>query len=164
MPQSDCHIRICRKVKINLKGIGRKPDPRCHHRHFCIGSPLYGFPQCSGIVRNQNLFSKPNQEAMDALCKLFRRFPACPQLRVNGSVLNDRARYQLREHGHVSAEGNQVFLHRRFPPIHINDIGQCLKGIKGNPYGQRHMQHGKSRSCQAVYRFHRKIGIFEKSQ
>ena len=61
--QSDRHIRISGKIKIDLKSVCHNSYPRHQHTHLIIFQGRYLCPQKSEIVGQKNFFRKSRHKA-----------------------------------------------------------------------------------------------------
>ncbi len=164
LPQPYCHIGIAGKIKINLEGKRQNSHPGGQRAHLPQAHFRNRHPKFTHIVGNQHLFRQAEAEALHpAADRLQAGFPVV-KAGLHIPVLHDGTGYQLRKHGNIHAEIQQVLLHLCFSPIHVNGIRHGLKGIEGNPYGQRKRQKRKRSSCRGIDRLYQKIRVFEKAQ
>lgn len=75
-------------------------------------------------------------------------------------IADDGAGNQLREESNVQHDIPQAFL-CRFPAVHIDHIGNCLKRKEGNADWQCNLRNRKPHKRQAVQVFRKESKIFK---
>lgn len=95
VPQPDRHVGVAREVEVDLKGVGRHPDPRqvpgrsvCREDH--VGDD-------TDVVGNEQLLGKADDEVLEAQAELVNGVGSFPELLGDLVVADDRAGDQLGE-------------------------------------------------------------------
>ena len=164
VPHADGHVRIAGKIEINLEGKGQNPHP-CHSHAPLVWQNAADFrPEGAGLVGEKDFFGKPDEKAAHAEGKTIYGFRPAGQLRRNGLVADDGPGDELREHGHIGAEGDQILLNRRLAAVHVDGVGHGLKRVKGNPDGQGKAKKGKFTSHEAAQGTDKKVRVLKQGQ
>ncbi len=74
-----------------------------------------------------------------------------PELLVHILVFDDGARDQLREHGDIGAEGDDVLLHVRVSPVDVDKVTHRLEGVERYADGQGQIWLADGRAEDGVY-------------
>ena len=159
--KSDRHIGITGKIKIDLQRICDRTEPcnRCaHHRKITLHDRIC---QRSRHIGKDCLLCQTCHKSCYTICKFFCAVCSCIKLQCNILVAHDRSCNKLRKHRNIQCQLTRILLHA-FPavPIHINDIGQSLKRVKGNTDRQCYLPY-RQRRDQFLQVFHRKGHIFK---
>ena len=128
--QTDRHIRVAGKVKIDLKGKCDDPKPRRNYGQFAVAGN--GAPQKPDIIGKQNFLSQSADEALDTFTEFVKGVGALVNLVDNGLIAHDRSGNKLRKQGDICPKGNDIFLYLGIAPIDIYRVAHRLEGIKGN--------------------------------
>ena len=162
-PQADGHIRVARKVEVDLPRIGRRPQPgqRGGQELRPGGIDLVG--QQAELVGQQHFLAQAEEKADRSICKRIQSLPSVPDLVRHGGIADNGARHQLGKQGDIERYPQRVAFRRSLSPINVQHIAQPLKGKKGDPDGQRHFRHRKP-GPDAVQVCPQKAGIFEPAQ
>ena len=134
LAQSNCHIRISGKIKINLECISCCPQPCGCHRKTSRSHDRYGIPKNTDIICQQYFLTESDHKSVNTFCKICRILPSGLHLLCNRLILHNRSRNQLREHRHIGTILNPAYLDFRYPQIHIYGIGHGLERKKRNTY------------------------------
>ena len=79
-------------------------------------------------------------------------------------VADDGARDELGKQGHVGAEGNGIFLHRRVLAVDVDGVAHGLEGVKADADGQGQAQRRQGEPRQGVDVPGDKIPVLEEDQ
>ena len=120
--QSDSHVRVSRKVKVNLKGICGNAKPGTGHRQLALGQSREVFPKLAGGVGEKHLFAEPHGKGPYAGGYQCQRMRPLGQLLVDVAVAHDGPGDKLREKCHIGAEVADIFLRAGLAAVHVNDI------------------------------------------
>ena len=118
--QADRHIRISRKVKVNLEGKSQQPDPCGQNRKLL---ELHGgdlTPDRAHSIGDENFFAEACDKPFDAAGKIIEAFPAILKLSDNGAHTDDWPRNELREQRHIGAERDDIALHGDISTVQID--------------------------------------------
>lgn len=148
-PESDGHLRITREVIEQLQGIADHAEPRDrridHLRIFFHDQR----DRLAEDICQEHLLRQADDEDLDPVRKLLHAVGPAVQVRLDVMVPYDRPGDQLREHGYVQRQADQIPLNdplggifRRIP-VHVDHIGKPLECEKGDADGQRDVLHGK---------------------
>ena len=119
-PESDCHIAVTGKVKIDLKRTGDRIKPEEQNRFF---SRIFERGhQLGKDIRNQNLLGKTDREPSYAVSGVFHAVRSVFKLRGNIRIAYNGSGDKLREHGNIQSEINIVSLRRHVSPVYIDRI------------------------------------------
>ena len=165
LPHADGHVGIAGEVEVDLKAEGRDAQPAAdgRQRPGRLRRQLR-VPQCTDAVGQQHFFRKAHGEPPCPGGERRCRVRPVNQLRRNILIADDRPRHQLREHGHIGAEGHHVPLGGSVLPVDINGIAHGLKGEKGNADGQGQSQGGNGNAGDQREVGGEEIPIFKKAQ
>ena len=158
------HVRIAGKIKVDLEGIGKSAQPCRQRGQRSWRNRRRLLPQLSDAVGQQHFFDNAAQEAPRSRVKALPGFTAVLQCIAYIDVPHDRPRDELREHCHITAEGDDVPLRGAVAAVNIDGIGKGLKGVKRDADGQCDPWHGQGEREQSVDRFHQQSGILEKAE
>ena len=88
---------------------------------------------------------------------------ACPRVNLSGDVVvfYDRPGDKLREEGYVQQDLEKAFSAAAAVAVYIYDVGQALKGKKGDAYRQRNPRQGKPRAGQGIDGAEQKVRVLE---
>jgi len=161
MPQTDCHITVAGEIEINLQGVANRAHPCQRQNQFITFHCKNAVHDHADSIGNEYFFGKTAEKTADALCDFRQVHGTFCQLCFDVLVLDDRACDQLRKADDVERELCKIFLYGNIPPIHVNDVGHCLKGEKGNADGQCNVRHRNVHKGEQIERFREKSGIFE---
>ena len=143
--KADGHVRISRKIEIDLNGIADGAKP-CHRDRQPVGGHIaHARPKLARGVGQQHLFGKSAHKRAQAACQCRDRMIAARQLLVHVAISHDRARDELWKQRHVGAKRDGIALCVHLAAIDVDDIGKRLEGIKRNTDGERQSKGRKSR-------------------
>ena len=114
--QSDRHIRISRKIKINLKCVQNRQHPRIDRSQLCqrfLQHPVYR--RRKGISK-QHFFRQSVGKALDSIRHPLRRTLPVPNLFADIVILDDRSRDELRKERNIKRQMKDIFLRLNRPP------------------------------------------------
>ena len=129
-PEPDRHVRVSAEVEIELQGIGEGPRPggECRQGGGGQGGDL-GKEAAENICK-KDLFGKSLHKEEKTQPHLHEIDGMVLQLLLDVLIAHDRPGDQLREHGDIETEVRDGALRFDFPPVHVDHIGQGLKGVK----------------------------------
>ena len=161
-PQSDGHIRIAGKIKINLqrKCDGRQP---CQQNRL-LPAALQGSSKSPQLVGQQHFFGKAQHKARQPLSQILCRGVTLRQRSLHIAVAHNRSGNQLGEHGNIGRQPEKGALRRHRAAVYIHSITQGLKGVKTDANGQRNRQQSQFRFQRRIHSREKKVGIFEIAQ
>ena len=162
--QADGHIRISAKVKIDLQCIGADSDPVGHHGNIAVRQRTDGGVQGAEIVGQQDFFAQAENKPLCAFPEIDPVRGANAELLLHIPVLDNRARNELREQGQVQGEAQKALLRSHVLPVHVENIGQRLEGIKRDSDRQRQRRVMDVQSRQGVECIHQESEVFKESQ
>ena len=162
--QADGHVRISAEVEINLQCIGADSDPVSHHGNIAVRQRTDGGVQGAEIVGQQDFFAQAENKSLCAFPEIDPIRGADAELLLHISVLDNRTRNELREQGQVQGKAQKTLLRSHVLPVHVENIGQRLEGIKRDSdwQGQRRVMDVQSR--QGVEGIHQESEVFKESQ
>ena len=131
-PQADGHIRIAGEIEVDLQAIGCQTRPGCQ---CALGLPQ-NFPQAAHGIGQQHLLGQAHQEPGYPGGKLGDGLLPVLQHLGHIRIADNGPGNQLREKGHVGAEGERIPLHRGILPVDIDDIAHGLEYVEGDADGQ----------------------------
>ena len=163
LPQTDRHIRIARKIKIDLKGKRHCSQPRQRHAHIRAAKPFDLIPEYTDLIRQQHFFCQTEQKPLQAMgdtksCRLPR-----VHLFLHILITHNRSRDQLWKQAHIHSKRNDIVLRHRLSPVHINRVGHRLERIKRDTDRQCKLQKPKLRTRHLIQRPDGKIRILKKA-
>ena len=79
-------------------------------------------------------------------------------------IADDGPCNQLRKHGNIGSESNQVLLRLRLSPVYVNGIRHGLKSVERNSHRKRQPQKRQLSAQNLVCAPDQKIGAFKKAQ
>ena len=115
--QTDGHIRIARKVKIDLEGISQQPQPGRQHRHGGGLHTGYALPYPADGIGQQHLFAHTRREAPHPRAEILKALLPLPQLPRHGAHPHNGAGDKLGKQGNIGAEGDDVPLYLHIAAI-----------------------------------------------
>ena len=137
-PQTDGHVGIAGKVKIEPKPVRNHTQPRSQHRGGRLNR--CGLPKQPDVVRQQHLFRDAADKTLHARSKQIGRAAAVLQFVRDCLVADDGTRDELWEQGHIRAEIDDIFLRFRFAPVDIDGVTHGLERIETDADGQRQVR------------------------
>ena len=165
LPHANGHVGIAGEVEVDLKTEGRDAQPAADGRQRPGGlRRQLRVPQCTDAVGQQHFFPKAHGEPPCPGGERRRRVRPVDQLRRHVLIADDRPRHQLREHGHIGAEGHHVPLGGSVLPVDVYGVAHGLKGEKGNADGQGQAQRGNGNTGDQGEVGGEEIPILEKAQ
>ena len=162
--EADCHIRVSRKIKIQLQSEGDNAKPRAYNGELISRQLRDSFPDESYVVCKEDFFTQTAHKAFYAVTKQINAMYTVVYLVCNCLIANDGARNQLWEQRNIRAERQNVFLHLRISAIHINGIAHGLKGVKGDTDGEQQIRLRNSQPGQRIQIVNKEIAVFEHAQ
>ena len=167
-PDTDGHIGIPGKVKVNLERVGQQTNPRLRAGEGLQVTAHIDIGILPHHIGNEHLFGQPDHKAVEAQYAVRPiGFPG-NQLRCNGIEPDNGSCNELGKHDYVEDEICGTLQRRGHPAVDIHAIGEALEGVKGYTNGQgdggpTHLSDSKS--CQnSIKIVHKEVGIFEKEQ
>ena len=162
--QTDCHIRVSRKIIVNLQGVQQHTKPCPCYRQ--------GGKVCVQIVSRQRachigdhyLFGQSQTEACDTLAEILCRYGAVLDFSSNIAVTDDWSCYQLVIAGKI----HQIFIVSllccNLSAVDIQHIADSLEGVKGNTDRQSNLRHRQRKSGQQIDVFYHKSAVLKDAQ
>ena len=138
--QADGHIRISRKIIVNLEGICQSRRPGQAAGDISRRKLIDMVSASSQHIRKKNLLSETDHKPADAGSCLFQRHPSSVNLVADILVLDDRSRDQLREEGYIEGQLQHISLHGALAAVDINNIRKCLEGKERDADRQRYVE------------------------
>ena len=135
-PHADGHIRVAGEVKVNLHGIAHRPQP---------GHPGGEFPGLQAVgevghhrklIGQKDFFAQAHQKAAHPHGEVGPVLPPAVDLLGHRLVFDDGPGDELGEKGDVQGHLQWVALYLAPVPVHVQYIGEGLKGEKRDPQGQ----------------------------
>ena len=161
-PETDGHIRVAGKIKVELERKGERAEPRSGKAQ--LRSSGIDIPERADVVGEQYLLPKTNGKPLHAGGKLFGA--ETPRAKLGGHVLipDDRPGDQLWEERDKCAEADKVFLFLRVASVNVDRIGHRLERVEGNADRQCNLRHRKPHKRQAVQVFRKESEIFKNEE
>ena len=132
MPQTDCHVRISRKIEIQLQRIGNDAQPRRRHGNFICRQRENRIDDRTRRIGQQNFLCQTDDKSFEAVHKTVERFPTVVDFQINVMIFDNRSRDQLGKQGNKQSQLVKIPLRFDFAPVNVRQIGNGLKGVKGN--------------------------------
>ena len=129
--QSDRHIRISRKIEINLKCVQNRQHPRIDRSQLCQRFLHHPVHRRRKGISKQHFFRQSVGKALDSIRHPLRRTLPVPNLFADIVILDDRSRDELRKEGNIERQMKDIFLRLNRPPVHIHHVGKRLKRVEG---------------------------------
>ena len=144
-PESDRHIGIGGKVKVQLKGKEQSRDPRAGKRVRLRADGAF-LERLAADVRDQDLLRESDEKPLHARAEVHGRRFALRKRLFHVGILHDRTRDQLREAAHVQKQAEEPLLRFHAAAVHVDRVGQNLERIERDadrkPRGaERNAQH-----------------------
>ena len=161
-PQTDRHLTVAGKIKVELKGIGERSNPRLKKRN-CVRMRKDIRHPWRKAIRNHHLFEQPHDEdgqperdivVVDAKCTLR------DELRHHILVIQNRACYQMGENRHEFAIGHKRMI-TCLTAIGINQISRLGKGKKRDTKRKHNVRQVKTCSNNIICRRQKEIRVLE---
>ena len=117
-------------------------------------------------LASSTFLARPRTNSWTPEANCGQALPPRRQLLGHVPVADDGPGDQLREHGHVGAEAQQIPLGRHLAAVDVDGIAHGLEDIKGDADGQRDLRHRQpqSRGQQQIHRPHEEACVFEEGQ
>ena len=161
-PETDGHIRVAGKIKVELERKGERAEPRSGKAQLRSGG--IDIPERADVVGEQYLFPETDGKPLHAGGKLFGT--ETPRAKLGGHVLipDDRPGDQLREERDKCAEADKVFLFLGVAAVNVDRIGHRLERVEGNADRQREPERGDAYAGNAAERRGEQIEVFEENE
>ena len=161
-PETDGHIRVAGKIKVELERKGERAEPRSGKAQ--LRSSGIDIPERADVVGEQYLLPETNGKPLHAGGKLFGA--ETPRAKLGGHVLipDDRPGDQLWEERDKCAEADKVFLFLRVASVNVDRIGHRLERVEGNADRQREPERGDAYAGNAAERRGEQIEVFEENE
>ena len=130
--QSDRHIRVTGKIKINLKHKCQYSKPCGNSRQLRRIIPGHSLKDHSRLIGKQYFFSKSAHKPHDAVTDTFDITFALPKLHRDIRKTHDRPCDQLRKCRNISSKIDRISLSFCLSTVNIDRVGHGLKRIKRN--------------------------------
>ena len=111
--------------------------------------PGIGPPGC-GVVGHHHLFHQAGEEAGKPRLNLPRRADPVADLPGHVAVPDDGPGHQLVEGHDIHQMIGVAGLGPHRPPVHIQNVGQALEDIEGDPDGEGNLRHRQPKAGQLV--------------
>ena len=120
--QTDGHIRIPRKIEINLKRIGNNADPGRRRADVADAERKNFIGRLCHDVRDDNLLCQSLQKADGPLVKQRQGYLTFVNLAGNVVILQNRTGNQLREKRNKQSHFDNVLLRFANPAVYIDQV------------------------------------------
>ena len=147
-PQTDSHVAVAGKVKVDLKSISRQPQPRPDSRQILGCQGL--IPQLANSVGKKDLLRRAHGEAPDAGDEFVQILPPLLQLIRHGFIAYNGTGDELGEQCYIRAKDDGILLHRRVLTVDVDGVAHGLEGIEADADRQRQPQHRQLQPRQSV--------------
>lgn len=135
--QSDCHVGITGEIIIELEHARQGSRPCQRNGQLVPFLPERDFRHYGDLVRCQQFLGQAYDEPPNSVGELLEAMLTFPDLLHHRPVTHDRPGDQLRKKCDVQAYVQYAPLRFLLAPVDIDNIGQCLEGVKRNPDGKR---------------------------
>ena len=157
--ETDCHIAVAGKIVIDLQRERGRAQPGIQHRLLLRGAEAGH--QLAKQIGKQDLLCQPQHEAPRPGRRVRKHVGTAAQLRRDIGIADDRSGDELREHGDIRCQIDQVPLCRDRPAVHVDGIAQDLEGIEADADRQRERKQRDRQARQRVEIPDHKIGVLE---
>ena len=163
-PETDRHIGIAGKIKVDLQSIGENTDPRTYkrQRRKVFAEQFFSKRPCK--IGKNRFFEKTDTKPHRAARRFLDSTGALVDLFTDIAVTDNRAGNELREHRHIQKHFVKLRLHLHLAAVHVNNISKRLEGIKRNANRQRKPQKRNGNVEKAVGVGRKKVKIFKQPQ
>ena len=146
--QTDGHIAVAGKIKIDLQRKAHRVEPVIEHRQV----PGRFKRRDEGVenVRKQYLFGKPDDKPARTGGNIFERCFPIIQLRRNFRVPHDRLQKAL--------------LRRNIAAVHVDHVAQDLERVKADADRKRDVQELERKAGQGIDGGDKKVRVFAVSE
>ena len=134
--QTNGHIRIAREIKENLKRVGKGSQPSHAYGKLAVRCTKCLIRYDRQLVGQQHFLEKSPQEPFHACAKILPGGASFLDFSGNGFKSDNGTCNKLRKERDIQTHIQRIFLTFSLSPVHIHDIGDRLKGKKGNTDGQ----------------------------
>jgi len=147
--QTDRHVGIPGKIKIELQRVGQRHQPRAAHRQ-CLGLREPRRDHRADLVREHALLEQADEKDRDANGKVVRIEPVggrLGELRHDFAIVQDRSGDQMRKERHEQ----RVIQHRtvsRQPLPAIDQVADLGEGEEADPKRQRRRREDNAERAQ----------------
>ena len=148
-PQADGHVAVAGEVKVNLQGVGNRPQPG-HPPVQAVPQGESGVDHRGGHFGNQGLLGKAHGEAPEPLGRLPGGDPGAFQPLGELAEAGDGAGDRLGEEGEIEQHVGEAPGPGVFVPVDVDGGGHGFKGEKRNAQGSQEPRSGELRPQQAV--------------
>ena len=162
--QSDRHIRIAGKVKVDLHSVNRNRIPGAHHGNVIQITGEECVYDGTQMVGKNDFFAQTDHDPGQTLADVMGSGIPFGQLRLDGAVPDDGPSHQLGEHGYIQQEFGIAPLSPDLVPIAVHHIGNSLEGIKTNADGKPDVGDGQMNGKQSIDVFSGKSAVLEQKQ
>lgn len=139
--QTDGHVGITGEVEIDLQREGYDPYPCLPGGEIVEAAADEGRGDLAEDVGEYNLFPKADEEAVCALRDVGNGCMAAVDFLSHGVIPHDGACYELREHGDVEQQVEEVALRGRLAPVYVDKIRDRLEYVEADADGERYLRH-----------------------
>ena len=160
-PEADGHVRVSRKVKIDLEGEAEDAQPgrRCgENAEVGVQNASRRLP---GEVGQQYFLAQPAEKPRHARRDALPGAVSFADLFGDFTIAHNGSGDELGKQGHKQEIIQKVALHRRLVAVYIQGVRHCLKGIERYADGQSQSDDGYLDSGQRPHRAEKEIGILE---
>ena len=140
-PQTDRHIRITRKIVVDLQHKQYCAKPAAQHSH--LGEvPVHILNQKrSSDIGNCHFFEKAYAEPGDSVADVVDIGCTVIDLPSHIRVADDRACHQLEVHGYIHHKAEEGRLRLDLTPMDIHNVRNHLKGVEADANRQRELRN-----------------------
>ena len=161
-PQADGHIAVTGKIEIDVQHIGRGVHPAVQHRG--LGGSLIHRDKLIKHIGDEDLFTQAQHKALRACGDHGRGGAAFLKLGFDIGIADDGPRDELREHGDIGAEVDEIALGGHGAPVDIHHITEDLEGVEADANGQRHPQKRHRKAGHGIEAADEEIGVLAVAQ
>ena len=162
LPQADGHIAVPGKIEVDVQRVGHSIHPGEQHRG--LAALLVDGDELIQHIGQQHLFGKAQHKPLRPRCRLPQAVPPFGKLRFNIGIAHNGPGDELREHGDIGRQIDEIALCPDRPAVNIHHIAEDLEGVKADADGQRHPQQRDRKPGNGIEAFQEKIGVFAVAQ
>ena len=163
-PQTDSHVRVTGKVKIQLNGISDNSQPGITEtkRFRLLGKNTVNHD--GQRIGDQNLFGQTDDKTLQTDNNVGKGNRTLVNLFADVVILDNRSRHQLRKQYDIQSQLVNVFLRLNLAAVNVYQIRNGLKGIKRNAYRHNHVNKIKVKLQRGINVIDNKVKILEINQ
>ncbi len=160
--ETDGHIGIPGKIKVDLKGIKQHLQPLQSRGKAAGGQVKQDIRIIPEGIGQDHFFRKAVAETFDTVSPFCQGRLALIDLGCNIPVFDDGTRNELRKQGNIKQDLPEILLRIHIPPVNIDHVAHGLKGVEGNAERQRDLRRRENLFLRdAVDETDQKIKVLE---